>query len=376
MAATLLVIKMRMLMPTHAGRVEEEEEDPRADLVRRLLEYKRFKEAARRLRECEDQRQPVPPARSRASRSSTRPTAEPALQIEMYDLLAALADIFDRVQTRPVHEIVREPFTVDEKIDTDRALLGAGDGTVRFEELLPRTTPSRWRSSSPSSRSSRWSSAARSPSCRPRPTARSGPPGARGAAEEPRRRSAAGEAAGDGDLKRELEALLFATDSPLTMARLKKIFPERGDRGDPRRRPGTGAGVRPRPATPSPSSSSAAAGRSPPGPTTRRWSSSLLSRAASRGCRKAGLEVLAIIAYRQPITRLEIEEIRGVNSSGAISTLTERNLITVVGRSAGRRPPAALRHHARVPQPPRPEGPRTAAGLAGARGRASRTATS
>ncbi len=43
--------------------------------------------------------------------------------------------------------------------------------------------------------------------------------------------------------------------------------------------------------------------------------------------------MLAIIAYRQPITRLEIEEIRGVNSSGAISTLHERNLITVVGRS-------------------------------------------
>ena len=48
---------------------------------------------------------------------------------------------------------------------------------------------------------------------------------------------------------------------------------------------------------------------------------------------KAGLEVLAIIAYRQPLTRLEVDEIRGVNSSGAISTLSERNLITVVGRS-------------------------------------------
>ncbi len=48
---------------------------------------------------------------------------------------------------------------------------------------------------------------------------------------------------------------------------------------------------------------------------------------------KAGLEVLAIIAYRQPITRLEVDEIRGVNSSGAIGTLTERNLTAVVGRS-------------------------------------------
>jgi segregation and condensation protein B len=48
---------------------------------------------------------------------------------------------------------------------------------------------------------------------------------------------------------------------------------------------------------------------------------------------KAGLEVLAIIAYRQPLTRIEVDDIRGVNSSGAISTLSERNLITVVGRA-------------------------------------------
>jgi len=48
---------------------------------------------------------------------------------------------------------------------------------------------------------------------------------------------------------------------------------------------------------------------------------------------RAGLEVLAIVAYRQPITRLEIDDIRGVQSSGAIATLSERNLLTVVGRS-------------------------------------------
>ena len=48
---------------------------------------------------------------------------------------------------------------------------------------------------------------------------------------------------------------------------------------------------------------------------------------------RAGLEVLAIVAYRQPITRLEIDEIRGVQSSGALATLQERNLVTVVGRS-------------------------------------------
>lgn len=49
----------------------------------------------------------------------------------------------------------------------------------------------------------------------------------------------------------------------------------------------------------------------------------------------SGLEVLAIIAYRQPIGRGEIEEIRGVGSSGSIKTLLDRNLIEVAGRGEG-----------------------------------------
>jgi segregation and condensation protein B len=47
----------------------------------------------------------------------------------------------------------------------------------------------------------------------------------------------------------------------------------------------------------------------------------------------AGLETLAIIAYRQPITRGGIEAIRGVNSDGAVSTLLARDLIEEVGRA-------------------------------------------
>ena len=47
---------------------------------------------------------------------------------------------------------------------------------------------------------------------------------------------------------------------------------------------------------------------------------------------KAATEVIAIIAYKEPITKLEIEKIRGVDSSGAIQSLLERELIAVVGR--------------------------------------------
>lgn len=48
---------------------------------------------------------------------------------------------------------------------------------------------------------------------------------------------------------------------------------------------------------------------------------------------KASLEVLAIVAYRQPLTRMAIEEIRGVQSASVLATLLERNLVTVVGRA-------------------------------------------
>ena len=133
-------------------------------------------------------------------------------------------------------------------------------------------------------------------------------------------------------MKRELEALLFATDSPLTIARLKKIFPEREN-------------AEIRAAITELEQDYTAAGQAftvvefgggwqiATRPEYAPLVDNLLKSRSFTRLSKAGLEVLAIIAYRQPITRLEIDEIRGVNSSGAISTLTERNLITVVGRS-------------------------------------------
>jgi segregation and condensation protein B len=48
---------------------------------------------------------------------------------------------------------------------------------------------------------------------------------------------------------------------------------------------------------------------------------------------RAALEALAIIAYKQPVTRIEIEEIRGVAASGVLGTLLERDLIQIVGRA-------------------------------------------
>jgi segregation and condensation protein B len=133
-------------------------------------------------------------------------------------------------------------------------------------------------------------------------------------------------------VKREIEALLFATDAPLSSGRLRALFSnveakEITSAIEELQEDYTAAGfaftivefgggyqiaTRPEYA-----------------PLVERLFKGRRYARLSR----AGLEVLAIVAYRQPITRLEIDEIRGVQSSGAIATLSERNLLTVVGRS-------------------------------------------
>ncbi len=55
----------------------------------------------------------------------------------------------------------------------------------------------------------------------------------------------------------------------------------------------------------------------------------------STGLSQASLEVLAIIAYQQPITRIEIDEVRGVQSSGTLNKLLLRQLVTETGRKKG-----------------------------------------
>jgi segregation and condensation protein B len=50
---------------------------------------------------------------------------------------------------------------------------------------------------------------------------------------------------------------------------------------------------------------------------------------------RAGLETLAIVAYKQPVTKVEIDSIRGVDSSGSLHTLLERGLVSIKGRSKG-----------------------------------------
>ena len=67
-------------------------------------------------------------------------------------------------------------------------------------------------------------------------------------------------------------------------------------------------------------------------PELNEWVRRLFHEQSASKLTVAGLETLAVIAYKQPITSLEIGEIRGVNTSGVLSTLLERHLIKIAGR--------------------------------------------
>ncbi len=67
-------------------------------------------------------------------------------------------------------------------------------------------------------------------------------------------------------------------------------------------------------------------------PSYSEWIKKIKRNVSSSRLSMASLETLAIIAYKQPVTKAEIEEIRGVNSDGVIKTLLEKRLIKVVGK--------------------------------------------
>jgi segregation and condensation protein B len=67
-------------------------------------------------------------------------------------------------------------------------------------------------------------------------------------------------------------------------------------------------------------------------PELHEWVRRLFHERSTQKLSVAALESLAVISYKQPVTALEVTEIRGVNASGVLSTLLERNLIKIVGR--------------------------------------------
>lgn len=114
MAATLIHIKSRMLLPAGEEEAEEEEGvDPRAELVRRLLDYQRYKEAAAELEQREVLTRDV---FVRASAPTEEAGPREFREVSVFELLGALKRVIDRLPKDVVHEVTLEKVSVREKM--------------------------------------------------------------------------------------------------------------------------------------------------------------------------------------------------------------------------------------------------------------------
>lgn len=117
MAAELMQIKVRMLLPPEAGQTEEQ--DPRTNLVLRLVEYKRFKEIAEAMMVKESQEMMVHYRgyHEADERNIPEETAGDVVRdVTFFDLISSFRFAMDRIPKRFVHEIIRLNVTIDEQI--------------------------------------------------------------------------------------------------------------------------------------------------------------------------------------------------------------------------------------------------------------------
>ena len=114
MAATLIHIKSRMLLPAGDEEPDEDEGvDPRAELIKRLLEYQRYKDAAAELEQREVLTRDV---FVRASAPIEEAGPREFREVSVFELLGALKRVIDRLPKDAVHEVTLEKITVREKM--------------------------------------------------------------------------------------------------------------------------------------------------------------------------------------------------------------------------------------------------------------------
>jgi segregation and condensation protein A len=113
MAATLAEIKSRMLLPRPQGQDGQEEDDPRAELVRRLQEYERYKKAAEdidQLSRVERDNHPV------VVPFEDRRSTAPAPSVSLQELLSVFTEVLARASLFSDHRVQREPLSVRERM--------------------------------------------------------------------------------------------------------------------------------------------------------------------------------------------------------------------------------------------------------------------
>jgi segregation and condensation protein A len=135
MASVLIQIKSRMLLPRDPSMPDDQQEDPRMELVNRLLEHERFKTAAQMLlqkSQIEDAVWTNPAIKD----FKNDPGVEPELAADTVDLVRVFQQIVDRARSRPVIEVDEERVTVAHMMDFFRRRLSLESRPVRLKQVL------------------------------------------------------------------------------------------------------------------------------------------------------------------------------------------------------------------------------------------------
>jgi segregation and condensation protein A len=135
MVAVLIHIKSKMLLPRDPLAPPEAQEDPRSELVNRLLEHEKFKSAAQMLlqrQQIEDAIWTNPALKEFKDAEGT----EPELAADVIDLVKTFQQILDRARSRPILDVDEETVTVGQMIDYLRRRLSLEDKPVRLKQML------------------------------------------------------------------------------------------------------------------------------------------------------------------------------------------------------------------------------------------------
>jgi segregation and condensation protein A len=133
MAATLMRIKAKMLLPLPAVGEEEEEGDPREELVQRLLEYRLYKEASGTLKEQEAVRRSVFERGMVPTEDDAGPL--PLAPATLFDLLEALNRVMARRPERTVYSVQTEVWDIEDKMSLIARTV-AEDGQLLFSTIM------------------------------------------------------------------------------------------------------------------------------------------------------------------------------------------------------------------------------------------------
>lgn len=115
MAATLTQIKSKMLLPAEESQEAETEEDPRAELVKRLLEYEKFKEIAQNLREKEVAQSDVF-RRPKAQGAELPQESQGYFEASLFDLITAFSKALEDIPKELFYEVIKDEFTIEDMI--------------------------------------------------------------------------------------------------------------------------------------------------------------------------------------------------------------------------------------------------------------------